>query len=251
EIVGKIAGFTGLVLQPSHGGASIEFEDAASAGRAALQLDGYLLDGRKLRTGSVDELRHAKGEMRTDKIVYGGGGAKKDGAKASAGSTNKKIFETLAGIIQPGQPTDSRRLALVVARTLSRVDMDMVRPHTPLLATPVFASVRDPVIPVKLAAEAAFVSLFNVADEESKVFDNEEDFGRVADIIDRAVTIAVRIDKAAKKAAAERGEKKPGLQRIFMAHLGNGDSDPEIVQLRSEVSDWVGTYPLPWVSSRA
>ncbi|EGY15529.1 hypothetical protein VD0002_g1028 [Verticillium dahliae] len=87
EIVGKIAGFTGLVLQPSHGGASIEFEDAASAGRAALQLDGYLLDGRKLRTGSVDELRHAKGEMRTDKIVYGGGGAKKDGAKASAGSS--------------------------------------------------------------------------------------------------------------------------------------------------------------------
>ncbi|KAG7151640.1 putative RNA-binding protein like [Verticillium longisporum] len=87
EIVGKIAGFTGLVLQPSHGGASIEFEDAASAGRAALQLDGYLLDGRKLRTGSVDELRHAKGEMRTDKIVYGGGGAKKDGVKASAGSS--------------------------------------------------------------------------------------------------------------------------------------------------------------------
>ncbi|KAM0567411.1 hypothetical protein ACHAPW_003169 [Verticillium nonalfalfae] len=88
---------------------------------------------------------------------------------------NKKIFETLAGIIQPGQPTDSRRLALVVARTLSRVDMDMVRPHTPLLATPVFASVRDPVIPVKLAAEAAFVSLFNVADEESKVFDKYVD----------------------------------------------------------------------------
>ena len=73
----------------------------------------------------------------------------------------------------------------------------------------------------------------------------EEDFGRVADIIDRAVTIAVRVDKAAKKAAAEREEKKPGLLRHFMAHIGNGDSDPEIVQLRSEVSDWVGsTYAL-------
>lgn len=76
----------------------------------------------------------------------------------------------------------------------------------------------------------------------------EEDFSRVGDIIDRAVTIAMRIDKAAKKAATERGEKKPGLLRIFNAHIGNGDSDPEIVQLRSEVSDWVGTYPLPWVS---
>lgn len=76
----------------------------------------------------------------------------------------------------------------------------------------------------------------------------EEDFGRVADIIDRAVTITIRLDKAAKKSAAERGEKKPNLLRHFMSHLGNGDSDPEIVQLRSEVSDWVGTYPLPWVS---
>jgi len=47
----------------------------------------------------------------------------------------------------------------------------MVRPHLGLLAPPVFASVRDMVIPVKLAAEAAFVQLFAVADEESKVFD--------------------------------------------------------------------------------
>lgn len=85
--------------------------------------------------------------------------------------SNKKIFETLAGIIQPGQPTDSRRLALVVIRTMSRVDMDAVRPHVPLLAGPIFASVRDMVIPVKLAAEAAFVALFNVAEDESKVFD--------------------------------------------------------------------------------
>ncbi|KAH7354038.1 translational activator GCN1 [Plectosphaerella cucumerina] len=85
--------------------------------------------------------------------------------------SNKKLFETLAATIQPGQPVDSRRLALVVVRTMSRVRMDLVRPHVPLLASPVFGSVRDPVIPVKLAAEAAFIALFNVADEESKVFD--------------------------------------------------------------------------------
>ncbi|KAH7011980.1 armadillo-type protein [Ilyonectria destructans] len=83
----------------------------------------------------------------------------------------KGIFEALATVIQPGNPTDSRRLALVVVRTLSRNDMDMVRPHLPLLAQPIFASVRDPVIPVKLAAEAAFVELFSVADEESRIFD--------------------------------------------------------------------------------
>jgi hypothetical protein len=62
-------------------------------------------------------------------------------------------------------------LALVVVRTVSRADTDLVRPHLPILAQPIFASVRDPVIPVKLSAEAAFVELFSVADEESRVFD--------------------------------------------------------------------------------
>ena len=83
----------------------------------------------------------------------------------------KKIFEVLASIIAPGNASDSRRLALVVVRTVSRCNVDIVRPHVPLLAPPIFASVRDPVIPVKLAAEAAFVELFSVVEEENKVFD--------------------------------------------------------------------------------
>ena len=40
-----------------------------------------------------------------------------------------------------------------------------------VLAPPIFASVRDPVIPVKLAAEAAFLSIFSVVESESMVFD--------------------------------------------------------------------------------
>ncbi|KAH9883522.1 translational activator GCN1 [Xylariomycetidae sp. FL2044] len=83
----------------------------------------------------------------------------------------KPIFSTLANIISPGNPSDSRRLALVIVRTVSRANMDLVRPHLPLLAPPVFASVRDPVIPVKLAAEAAFIELFGVVDEETRVFE--------------------------------------------------------------------------------
>ena len=84
--------------------------------------------------------------------------------------TAKPIFETLAEVIAPGNPSDVRRLSLVVLRTLARAT-DLLRPHIALLAPPVFASVRDPVIPVKLAAEAAFVALFDVADEEGRVFD--------------------------------------------------------------------------------
>ena len=77
----------------------------------------------------------------------------------------------------------------------------------------------------------------------------EEDFKRVADIVDRAVTVAVRIDKAARKQAEDKGEgKAAGRLRTFLDFLGDGNTEKEIVQLRSEVSDWVGTYPTPWES---
>ncbi|ERT03093.1 hypothetical protein HMPREF1624_01398 [Sporothrix schenckii ATCC 58251] len=91
--------------------------------------------------------------------------------QAKSFEDTKEIFETLAKNIPPGGPADTRRLTLVLVRTLARVHPDMVRPHLPLLAPPVFASVRDLVIPVKLSAEAAFMALFDVIDEESKVFD--------------------------------------------------------------------------------
>ncbi|MCJ1389820.1 translational activator of GCN4 [Xylographa bjoerkii] len=84
---------------------------------------------------------------------------------------SKPLFEALAAVLPPGNPVDTRRLALVVIRTLSRRHSDLVRPHLPLLAPPIFAGVRDPVIPVKLAAEAAFLALFAVVDQESAVFD--------------------------------------------------------------------------------
>ncbi|KAI0142174.1 armadillo-type protein [Pestalotiopsis sp. NC0098] len=83
----------------------------------------------------------------------------------------KPIFSALASIIAPGNPGDSRRLALVAVRTVCRKNMELVRPHLPLLAGPIFASVRDPVIPVKFAAEAAFIELFDVVAEEGKVFE--------------------------------------------------------------------------------
>jgi hypothetical protein len=83
----------------------------------------------------------------------------------------KPIFEALAPVIEPGNPVDTRRLSLVVLRTVARENNDLIRPHIPLLAPPIFSSVRDPVIPVKLSAEAAFLALFSVVDEETAVFD--------------------------------------------------------------------------------
>ncbi|RDH35615.1 60S ribosomal protein L19 [Aspergillus welwitschiae] len=84
---------------------------------------------------------------------------------------NKAIFEALAPCIQPGTPSDTRRLSLVVMRTVSRLHPELARPHLALLAPPIFASVRDVVIPVKLAAEAAFLAIFSVEESEGAVFE--------------------------------------------------------------------------------
>jgi hypothetical protein len=85
--------------------------------------------------------------------------------------TTSPIIEALANVIQPGGPVDTRRLALVVIRTVSRENNDLIRPHLATVVQPIFNSVRDTVIPVKLSAEAAFLAVFSVVDEESAVFD--------------------------------------------------------------------------------
>ncbi|EMC96009.1 hypothetical protein BAUCODRAFT_24971 [Baudoinia panamericana UAMH 10762] len=94
---------------------------------------------------------------------------------AEAGSKSyehtKPLFEALAQVLPPGGPVDTRRLALVVIRTISREHNELVRPHLDVLVPPIFASVRDPVIPVKLAAEAAFLAVFDVVQEDKAVFD--------------------------------------------------------------------------------
>ncbi|KAH7148957.1 hypothetical protein EDB81DRAFT_842295 [Dactylonectria macrodidyma] len=105
-----------LILQPVHGGAKIEFADAVTAGKAALQLNGMEYEGSKLRTGSVDELRHAKAERRLDSIVYGskGTGSKASASKASApkGATSKS--EVPKDLMPP--PTTIRRPGPGLAR---------------------------------------------------------------------------------------------------------------------------------------
>ncbi|CAG7931945.1 unnamed protein product [Penicillium olsonii] len=85
--------------------------------------------------------------------------------------SSKAIFEAFVPAIQAGSPSDTRRLSLVAIRTVSRLHPELARPHLALLAPPIFACVRDLVIPVKLAAEAAFLSIFSVVESDSEVFD--------------------------------------------------------------------------------
>ncbi|KAI5282446.1 translational activator of GCN4, partial [Ascosphaera aggregata] len=83
---------------------------------------------------------------------------------------DKQVIESLVPALAPGTPSDTRRLTLVVLRTVSRLKPELLRPHLAVLAPAVFGCVRDMVIPVKLAAEGAFLSVFAVVDEDSAVF---------------------------------------------------------------------------------
>ncbi len=74
-----------------------------------------------------------------------------------------------------------------------------------------------------------------------------EDFRRVADVVHRAVVIAQKLDKAAKESAESKGRKNPTSVKAFMEFVGEGEEVNEILELRREVEEWVGTFSLPWI----
>ncbi|KAF2150135.1 SHMT-domain-containing protein [Myriangium duriaei CBS 260.36] len=76
----------------------------------------------------------------------------------------------------------------------------------------------------------------------------EEDFKRVADVVHRAVEIAKAIDVKAKEKAESDGKKTVTI-RAFNDFVGDGQGWTDIVRLRSEVENWVGTFGLPWEKS--
>lgn len=75
-----------------------------------------------------------------------------------------------------------------------------------------------------------------------------DDFTRVAEIIDRAVTLTQHLDKQAKEDAESKGRKNPASVKAFTEHLGDGNEFNDIVELRREVEGWIGTFSLPWES---
>lgn len=73
------------------------------------------------------------------------------------------------------------------------------------------------------------------------------DFTRVAEIVDRAVSIAVKVDKNARQDAESKGKKNPATVKSFLEYVKDGTEVPEILTLRQEVEDWVGTFGEPWI----
>lgn len=74
-----------------------------------------------------------------------------------------------------------------------------------------------------------------------------DDFVRVADIVDRAVTITQSLDKTAREESEAKGQKNPGSVKAFLDFLGDGNEVRDIIELRREVEEWIGTFSLPWI----
>lgn len=72
------------------------------------------------------------------------------------------------------------------------------------------------------------------------------DFKRVADVVHRAVNITKMLDGKAAEAAEKKGRKNPKSVNAFREYVKEGEECVEIVELRREVEDWVGTFALPW-----
>ncbi|AQZ15615.1 GCN1 (YGL195W) [Zygosaccharomyces parabailii] len=77
------------------------------------------------------------------------------------------IAEISAAMLAPvSTSTDARRLTLVIVRTLARFKFDeCVKPFLNFLGVSVFSCLRDVIIPIKLAAEKAYLAIFRLVEE--------------------------------------------------------------------------------------
>ncbi|KAK0744739.1 hypothetical protein B0T21DRAFT_358278 [Apiosordaria backusii] len=102
--------FVKLTLHTRHGGAIVEYKDAASAGKAGLVIDGMGIDGgQKLRIGTTDELFQSKVEK------------KADGSGATAPPKNSEKRKPTAAQLMPPPPSINR--PQVLGRSRPKVGM--------------------------------------------------------------------------------------------------------------------------------
>ncbi|KAG4033869.1 hypothetical protein MFRU_004g03670 [Monilinia fructicola] len=103
-IAAPFGNITKVVLRPDHQGAIIEYEDVASAGKAALALENHeIVPGRKLRTGGMKDLFAHTSEFKTDRIVIGQNGKKeKEKEKGSMSTSTNNFMQPSAPVRRPG-----------------------------------------------------------------------------------------------------------------------------------------------------
>ncbi|KAL6927817.1 hypothetical protein ACO0SA_004440 [Hanseniaspora valbyensis] len=88
---------------------------------------------------------------------------------------SKLVDQLIKNLIIPASNSnDSKRLALIIVRTLGRHKYDLIiKPNINKLVPQIFSSVRSPIIPIKLAAERAFLQVFDLVNDVEQLNYNE------------------------------------------------------------------------------
>ncbi|KAI3404325.2 GCN1 [Candida oxycetoniae] len=132
----------------------------------------------------------------------------------------EKIFKQLASlIIQPNSSSpDTKRLALIIVRGVAHKNK-IPEEFLDLLVPSVFQSVRDPIIPIKLAAEKAYLDLFHIVDKGlegfNKWFTGKEEIVTVMGntIVPRSIgdytrRVAVRLANVERERIEQGGDEE-------------------------------------------
>ncbi|CAN3359154.1 eIF-2-alpha kinase activator Gcn1p [Diutina catenulata] len=122
----------------------------------------------------------------------------------------------LAALAPASSSATARRLALVVVRTVARLNHPVVARHLDVVVPSVFGCLRDRVIPIKLAAEKAYLAVFDLVNDASQAqfhawFDGKTEFKTVTGdaIVPRSIgDYTTRV--AARLASAEREKIEAG-----------------------------------------
>jgi hypothetical protein len=88
--------------------------------------------------------------------------------------TTELINQLAVNIAQPKSSSpDTRRLSLVVVRTFARKQHEQLTTEVlDVLVPSIFSSIRDPIIPIKLAAEKAYLEVFSMVERGNEVFES-------------------------------------------------------------------------------
>ncbi|ODQ64191.1 ARM repeat-containing protein [Nadsonia fulvescens var. elongata DSM 6958] len=109
--------------------------------------------------------------------------------------------------------SDARRLALVVERTLALNKYQLVEPHIDILGPATFGCVREMIIPIKLAAEKAYLALFKLVEEGAAIFDtwmsgSGAELANARTIQDYTRRVAMRLASAEKERIEAGGDNE-------------------------------------------
>lgn len=79
-------------------------------------------------------------------------------------TSNQDLILSLTKCIQtvPSNSSDTQRLSLIVLQAIAKRKHEIIKPHIDAMGGVIFGCVRSMVLPVKLAAEAAFVHVFQM-----------------------------------------------------------------------------------------